>query len=55
MKKILLFFLTFCLSLSFLTGCQNGNGTSDGNSSVPQNEKERWDKINETMDSLDSY
>ena len=55
MKKILLFFLTFCLSLSFLTGCQNGNGTSDGNSSVPQNEKELWDKINETMDSLDSY
>lgn len=47
MKKILAFLLVFCLCATIFVSC--------GKYFKPKTAKDLWDKINETMDSLDSY
>ncbi|MBQ3489098.1 MAG: hypothetical protein IJA86_00725 [Clostridia bacterium] len=48
MKKIITVFLAICMCLSVMTACSLFQFK-------PENAKELWDKINETMEKLDSY
>lgn len=51
MKKIFVIFLAICLCLTVFTSCQPVKEPDF----EPQNAKALWDKMNETMDSLNSY